>query len=172
MGNGSFAYGWLIRSLKGNRPDQVISVLKIVAAYRGAFAAWEHTSAAPLPMQGRKALWPDPNNYIINRNQGGQEKKRSRQPYSQKSACVGYLPRRRCPIRIPRCRAFCRRAPAVRFIDFEMAFTGVLLFECLLSSLSSCLVQTRRTTRFAVLAISSSPSKFIGLCKFLQAPQS
>ena len=123
-------------------------------------------------MQGRKALWPDPNNYIINRNQGGQEKKRSRQPYSQKSACVGYLPRRRCPIRIPRCRAFCRRAPAVRFIDFEMAFTGVLLFECLLSSLSSCLVQTRRTTRFAVLAISSSPSKFIGLCKFLQAPQS
>jgi hypothetical protein len=39
MGNGSFAYGWLIRSLKGNRPDQVISVLKIVAAYRGAIAS-------------------------------------------------------------------------------------------------------------------------------------
>jgi hypothetical protein len=39
MGNGSFAYSRLIRSLKGNRPDQVISILKIVAAYRGAIAS-------------------------------------------------------------------------------------------------------------------------------------
>jgi hypothetical protein len=39
MGNGSFAYSWLIRSLKGNRPDQEISILKIVAAYRGAIAS-------------------------------------------------------------------------------------------------------------------------------------
>ena len=68
---------------QNNCPDQVIAIFKIVAADRRAIAAWEHTSAAPLPMQGRKALWPDPNNYIINRNQGGQEKKRSRQPYSQ-----------------------------------------------------------------------------------------
>jgi hypothetical protein len=39
MSNGSLAYSGLIRSLKGNRPDQVISVLKIVAAYRGAIAS-------------------------------------------------------------------------------------------------------------------------------------
>jgi len=38
MGNGSFAYSRLILSLKGNHPDQVISILKIVAAYRGAIS--------------------------------------------------------------------------------------------------------------------------------------
>lgn len=76
---------------------------------------------------------------------------------SQVKEC-GYLPRRRCPIRIPRCRAFCLRAPGVRFIAFEMDFTGILLFEWLLSSLSSCRVHCRRTILLAVLAISSSPS--------------
>jgi hypothetical protein len=35
MGNGSFAYSRLILSLKGDRLDQVISVLKVVVAYRG-----------------------------------------------------------------------------------------------------------------------------------------
>jgi hypothetical protein len=59
-------------------------------------------------------------------------------------------------MRIPRCRAFCLRAPGVRFIAFEMDFTGILVFECRLSSLSSCLVQSRRTIRLAVLAISFS----------------
>jgi hypothetical protein len=46
-----------------------------------------------------------------------------------------------------------------------MDLTGVLVFECRLSSLSSCLVQSRRTIRLALLAISSSPVSFIALCK-------
>jgi hypothetical protein len=41
------------------------------------------------------------------------------------------------PIEIPKCRAFCLKAPGVRFIVLEIALTGVLLFECFLSSLSS-----------------------------------
>jgi hypothetical protein len=57
----------------------------------------------------------------------------------------------RCPIEIPNCRAFCLKAPGVRFRALEIALTGVLLFECFFSSLSSCAVHAR-TTRLRPLA--------------------
>jgi len=45
---------------------------------------------------------------------------------------------------IPKLRAFCRMAPGVRFIDFEIVATGVFLFECALRSLTCCLDQATR----------------------------
>jgi hypothetical protein len=44
--------------------------------------------------------------------------------------------------------AFCRTAPSVRFIAFATAGTGVLAFECALSSRTSSLVHGLRTKVF------------------------
>ena len=49
---------------------------------------------------------------------------------------------------MPRCRACYLREPGV--LAFEIALTGVLLFECFFKSLSSCAVHAR-TARFVVL---------------------
>jgi hypothetical protein len=43
--------------------------------------------------------------------------------------------------------AFCRNAPAVRFIDRTIVLTGDLFLEWLLSSRWSCFVQGRRGAR-------------------------
>jgi hypothetical protein len=37
------------REKASNRPDQVIAILKIVAASRGAIASWEYTAQAKSP---------------------------------------------------------------------------------------------------------------------------
>ena len=42
--------------------------------------------------------------------------------------------------------ACCRSEPAVRFINLTILATGVLAFECALSSLLSCLDQGRRVS--------------------------
>src|SRR5438552_2372764 len=44
---------------------------------------------------------------------------------------------------MPRCSAFCRRAPTVRFIALEIFTTGVFARECPLSSLSCSFVHSR-----------------------------
>jgi hypothetical protein len=63
----------------------------------------------------------------------------------------------RWPRERPRLNAFCRNAPAVRFMLFTTALIGDLLFEWLLSSRSSSFVHGRRTARFfAFFAISLS----------------
>src|ERR1700736_2712312 len=63
----------------------------------------------------------------------------------------------RWPRERPRLNAFCRSAPAVRFMPFTTALMGDLLFEWLLSSRSSSFVHGRRTARFfAFFAISLS----------------
>jgi len=60
------------------------------------------------------------------------------------------MPRhRRWPSLNPRARAFCRRAPAVRFIALAIFFTGDLFRECAFSSRTSCFDQVRRFVRLA-----------------------
>jgi hypothetical protein len=50
-----------------------------------------------------------------------------------------------CPSPIPRCSAFWRSAPIVRFVSLDILATGVFAFECALSSLMSAFVHSRRT---------------------------
>ncbi len=68
---------------------------------------------------------------------------------------------RRWPTGIPRARAFCRIAPAVRFITLEIFSTGVLLLECVLRSRTCSLLQATRFVRvlafFDLVAISLLP---------------
>ena len=47
MGNGSFAYSRLILSLKGNHPDQVVSILKIVELLIVVLSPFDNT---PVPL--------------------------------------------------------------------------------------------------------------------------
>lgn len=54
---------------------------------------------------------------------------------------------------IPKLRAFCLKAPGVRFSALEIALTGVWFFECFFSSRSSCALHSRRTIRLVPLAI-------------------
>jgi hypothetical protein len=63
---------------------------------------------------------------------------------------------RRWPIGIPRARAFCRIAPGVRFMAFEIFSTGVLLFECAFRSRTCSLDQETRFL-FAFVAICLIP---------------
>ena len=64
---------------------------------------------------------------------------------------------RRWPSGNPRLSAFCRSAPAVRFMAFEIRFTGDFLRECAFKSRTSALDQARRLTRLArLLAICPS----------------
>src|ERR1700730_12931910 len=64
----------------------------------------------------------------------------------------------RWPRERPRLNAFCRNAPAVRFMLFTTALIGDLLFASLLSSPSSSFVHGRRPALFsAFFAISLSP---------------
>src|SRR5262249_198558 len=66
---------------------------------------------------------------------------------------------RRWPSGNPRLRAFCRSAPAVRFMALAIRFTGDFLRECALKSRTSALDQARRLTRLALLlAICPSPA--------------
>ena len=58
---------------------------------------------------------------------------------------------RRCPSDRPRDKAFCRSAPAVRFIARATVLTGDLFLEWLLSSRSSCFVQARRVARLLLV---------------------
>jgi hypothetical protein len=44
----------------------------------------------------------------------------------------------------PKLRAFCLRAPGVRFMALEILATGVFAFECLRSSFLSAAVHARR----------------------------
>jgi hypothetical protein len=64
---------------------------------------------------------------------------------------------RRWPSGNPRLSAFCRSAPAVRFMALAIRFTGDFLRECALKSRTSALDQARRLTRLArLLAICPS----------------
>jgi hypothetical protein len=64
---------------------------------------------------------------------------------------------RRWPSGNPRLSAFCRSAPAVRFMALAICFTGDFLRECALNSRTSALDQARRLTRLArLLAICPS----------------
>src|SRR6266566_4161127 len=64
---------------------------------------------------------------------------------------------RRWPSGNPRLSAFCRSAPAVRFMTFAIFLTGDLLRECAFSSRTSAFDQLRRLVRLArLLAISHS----------------
>src|SRR5262249_23682941 len=64
---------------------------------------------------------------------------------------------RRWPSGNPRLSAFCRSAPAVRFMALEICFTGDFLRECAFKSRTSALDQARRLTRLArLLAICPS----------------
>src|SRR5262249_25893497 len=64
---------------------------------------------------------------------------------------------RRWPSGNPRLSAFCRSAPAVRFMSFAIRFTGDFLRECAFKSRTSALDQARRLTRLArLLAICPS----------------
>src|SRR6476659_557570 len=66
---------------------------------------------------------------------------------------------RRWPSGNPRLSAFCRSAPAVRFMAFAIRFTGDFLRECVFNSRTSALDQARRLTRLArLLAICPSPA--------------
>ena len=56
----------------------------------------------------------------------------------------------RRPNEIPRAYAFCLKAPGVRFRALEIAFTLVLSFECLFSSLVAM-------TQFETLTMHSGP---------------
>ena len=58
---------------------------------------------------------------------------------------------RRWPIGIPKASAFCRIAPAVRFIALDILATGVLLFECAFRSRTCSLDQATRFVRALVL---------------------
>ena len=55
------------------------------------------------------------------------------------------------PTGIPRAKAFCRIAPAVRFMAFEILATGVLLLECAFRSRTCSLLQATRFVRALVL---------------------
>jgi hypothetical protein len=65
----------------------------------------------------------------------------------------------RWPSEIPSAKAFCLKAPGVRFSALETLFTGVLPFECFFSSRTSSRVQSRRITRLA-LATAILPSDY------------
>ena len=66
---------------------------------------------------------------------------------------------RRWPSGKPRSCAFCRSAPAVRFMALAIFLTGDLLRECALSSRTSSFDQGRRLVRRArLVAIKSLPS--------------
>lgn len=52
---------------------------------------------------------------------------------------------------IPKAKAFCRIAPAARFMAFEILATGVLLLECASRSRTCSLVQATRFVRVLVL---------------------
>ena len=66
---------------------------------------------------------------------------------------------RRWPSGNPRLSAFCRSAPAVRFMAFAIRFTGDFLRECAFNSRTSALDQARRLTRLTrLLAICPSPA--------------
>jgi len=62
------------------------------------------------------------------------------------------LSHRRWPSGKPRSCAFCRSAPAVRFMALAIFWTGDLLRECALSSRTSSFDQGRRLVRRARLA--------------------
>ena len=64
---------------------------------------------------------------------------------------------RRWPSGKPRLRAFCRSAPAVRFMALTIFLTGDLLRECALSSRTSSFDQGRRLVRRARL-VAINPS--------------
>src|SRR5262249_31744178 len=65
---------------------------------------------------------------------------------------------RRWPSGKPRLRAFCRSAPAVRFMALTIFLTGDLLRECALSSRTSSFDQGRRLMRRARL-VAINPSR-------------
>jgi len=65
------------------------------------------------------------------------------------------LSHRRWPSGKPRSCAFCRSAPAVRFMALAIFLTGDLLRECALSSRTSSFDQDRRLGRARLVAIKS-----------------
>jgi hypothetical protein len=71
------------------------------------------------------------------------------------------LTHRRWPSGKPRLRAFCRSAPAVRFMALTIFLTGDLLRECALSSRMSSFDQGRRLVRRARL-VAINPSRSTG----------
>lgn len=69
--------------------------------------------------------------------------------------CISHY--RRWPKPTPMYNAFCRSAPTVRFVSFDILSTGVLAFECAFSSFRSALVHSRRLPFFlATLAFFNS----------------
>src|SRR5439155_25944193 len=67
------------------------------------------------------------------------------------------LSHRRWPSGKPRSCAFCRSAPAVRFIALAIFLPGDLLRECALSSRTSSFDQDPRLGRARVVAVKSLP---------------
>ena len=63
---------------------------------------------------------------------------------------------RRWPSGKPRSCAFCRSAPAVRFMALAIFLTGDLLRECALNSRTSSFDQDRRLGRARLVAINPS----------------
>jgi hypothetical protein len=80
---------------------------------------------------------------------------------------VGPPGTRRWPSGNPRLNAFCRSAPAVRFMAVTIFLTGDLLRECALSSRTSAFDHERRlwrATRFVAIShLSSRPNWDIGM---------
>jgi hypothetical protein len=75
--------------------------------------------------------------------------------YDHRKEGLKFYPHRRWPSGNPRLSAFCRSAPAVRFIAFAIFFTGDLLRECSFNSRMSAFDQVRRLGRLPrLLAIS------------------
>ena len=72
----------------------------------------------------------------------------------QPNLCRSEVNYRRWPRGNPRCPAFRRSAPIVRFIALATFFTGDLLRECSFNSRMSCFVQGRALVR---------PSRFIAI---------
>ena len=68
----------------------------------------------------------------------------------QKAVAPAHFLLLRRPNEIPRAYAFCLKAPGVRFRALEIAFTRVLSFECLFSSLVAM-------TQFETLTMHSGP---------------
>jgi len=54
---------------------------------------------------------------------------------------------------MPISHAFCRNAPSVRFVIFEIVATGVFARECAFNSRRFSFVHSRRFLRLAVFAI-------------------
>ena len=82
------------------------------------------------------------------------------------------MPRhRRWPSLNPRARAFCRSAPAVRFIALAIFFTGDLSRECAFSSRTSCFDQVRRFVRPARF-FAIPPSLVEIMSRHIRAPAS